>query len=71
MPTPEPTARWADEEPCVRTRSAFAPPPSSPQADDAKKHPNADGADKADWPMAGILGKPPGAGFEHEILGLR
>ena len=45
--------------------------PSSPQTDDAKKDPNADGADQAAWPMAGILAKPPRAGFENEIRGLR
>ena len=38
--------------------------PSSPQPDDAKKDPNADGADKADWPMARTLAKPQQAGFE-------
>jgi hypothetical protein len=46
------------------------PRPEQPHTDDAKKDPNADGADKADWPMAGILAKPPRAGVENEILGL-
>jgi hypothetical protein len=47
------------------------PTPSSPQPDDAKKDPNADSADQADCPLAGILAKPPRAAFENEILGLR
>jgi hypothetical protein len=71
MPSPEPTARWAASGTVRANPIGVRPTPGSPQTDDAKKDPNADGADKADWPMAGILAKPQRAGFENEILGLR
>jgi len=50
MPSPEPH-RQVGRRGTVRANPiGVRPTPSSPQTDDAKKDPNADGADKADCP---------------------